>query len=322
MQNSLVKYGDGHQYEAQPIQEQAVHLLNMTDDPLGVVAAFSKIYEGAAITDLSRITDGEREKYFEDILKTKLDTPLEAVKLHFVLEGVSRSFTHQLVRQRTAVYGQESMRFAVKSDMANEVPTPPFIAALGKNDDRRVTWENAILNISNAYNFLVSNGVPAEEARGLAPHGILTRVHYVTDLRNLARVAGDRLCTQAQFEWRLVFLRIIKAIAEYTPDFSWIADIRAREHVEDEWEDSSRWQFQEIAQSSLFRPACYQVGHCPFNASFDRSCTIRERVEFFSKNGVPSSEWDEPVEIGNQLFPHSGIDPKEWLLDPAAARLQ
>jgi flavin-dependent thymidylate synthase len=319
---NIEKWADQAMFKAAPMEGgrdkrgniiPQVHLLWMTPDPLGAVAAMCRMYEGKPTYNLSDITDEERNHYWLQVQKTHLRAPLESVKLHFFIEGVTRSFTHQMVRQRTAVYAQESMRFAVKENMAEEISLPPSIAALKEDDPKRVKWDKAVIAISEAYNSLISAGIPAEDARGLAPHAITTRINYVTDLRNLSDHAGNRLCTQAQFEWRIVFLGIVNAIRNYVPN-----------HVSYAWANDNRWQFDTIASSDLFRPVCYQLNRCPFQASFDRSCTIRRRVEFFAQHGRPSSEWDKPyrADYGSEGYENiSGIDPAEWLLDPAAARM-
>jgi hypothetical protein len=147
---------------------------------------------------------------------------------------------------------------------------------------------NVVDGISRVYTALVNNGVPAEDARGLLPHAVLTRLNYKTNLRGLAEHAGNRLCTQAQFHWRVVLAQVVSAIRNhdslYRQGNAWVP---------------ADWQWKLIASSVLFRPVCYAVGHCPFAGSWDRGCTIRERVD--------SGRWDE-------------INEREWLLDPAAAR--
>jgi hypothetical protein len=89
----------------------------------------------------------------------------------------------------------------------------------------------------------------------------------------------------------MVFGQIVKAVSEY------------------DTESKHSWQFDMIAKSSLFRPVCFQLGKCPFKASFDRHCTIRDRVDVHEANGVPSSTW------GN-------IEVHEWLADPTSARIR
>jgi thymidylate synthase ThyX len=264
MTEEVVRWADDAQYHAAPIDPfggPKVFLLWMNPDPLGAIASMCRMYEGKPTYDLRSITKEERLHYWDQIQKTHLKAPLESVKLHFFIEGVDRALTHQMVRQRTAVYAQESLRFAVKERIVDEVNVPPSV----KNDDAMMKiWDGALMSIDAAYTAMVNSGIPAEDARGLLPHATLTRLHYITDLRNLAEHSGNRLCTQAQFVWRSVFLGIIKAIREYHPQHN---------------ANDQNWQNEIITGSGIFKPVCFQVGHCPFTASFDRGCTIRERVQ-------------------------------------------
>lgn len=321
--NEIRRWADEHQYDQESFTDDMwteetgvlprVHLLWMTPDPLGAVAAACRMYEGKATTDLSQITDEERESYWQDSQATHLKAPLEYVQFHFFIEGVDRAFTHQIVRQRTAVFAQESMRFAVVDELDRRTTLPPSLYGTrqsaedsllpnGESERNRAVWDDAIRHIQRAYDFLVNNGMPAEEARGLLPHATATRLNYDTNLRNLVDHAGNRLCTQAQFPWRLVFNQMAHAIRNY-----------GRGTAEE-------WQFDRLAD--LFKPVCYQLGKCPFKASFDRSCSIRDRVEDFAHLGVPPEQWDrgyghdDPTE--HPYVPP--IDDSEWMLDPAAAR--
>lgn len=300
------RWADSAMYESEPIEATdgpRVYLISMNIDPLGEIASACKMYRGEVVRDLADVTDTERYEYLAQIQKTKLQAPFEFVKFHFMIEGVTRAFTHQMVRQRTAVYAQESLRFAVKEDMPIALP-PSLMGSremsdiqvdidlggfdrMSDIDKNRFRWENALGRTRIAYEDMVNSGIPAEDARGLLPHNILTRLHYSTDLRALLDHAGNRLCTQAQFEWRLVFARIAEAIRDYATN------------------STNRWQFEEL--SKLFKPVCYQTGKCEFKANFDRSCSIRDRVDRHEFHGEPSSEWDD-------------IAPAEWLADPTAAR--
>lgn len=310
----IANFADVAMFQAEPIDVQAgpqVHLLWMTPDPLGAIAAACKMYKGEVVRDLSTVTDAERLEYLQQITKTKLKAPFEFVKFHFLIEGVTRSFTHQLVRQRTAVYAQESLRFAVKEDMP--VGLPPSLTGTDdaghqkegespfqtREEDMRVVWNAAVGNAEHAYNRLIALGMPAEDARGLLPHNILTRVHYSTDLRALLDHAGNRLCTQAQFEWRIVFSQIVEAIRNTGGATVNNANGRTRVYFADRLTD-------------LFAPVCYQTGKCEFKANFDRHCSIRSRVDIFERENVPSSRW------ADQEF--DSIHPAEWLLNPGAAR--
>jgi flavin-dependent thymidylate synthase len=358
----VVKWADEAMFVAEQMPEEAlakpqVHLLWMTPDPLGAMAAMNNMYEGTVSRSLADVTREEREQVLSDMQKTALKAPAEAVKFHFLIEGVTRGFTHQLVRQRTAVYAQESTRFATFGQEGQPVPVglPPSLhgtetvyddKGLPENrtreEDARLAWDSA-MDHRYAYRKMVDLGMPAEDARGLLPTNLLTRIHYVTDLRNLHAHAGLRLSTQAQFEWRTVWAGIIQAIRNYDPlrsvkkEVLRFADSRGGQTGETRrmldqlyWiSDSERWQYDAI--SELFRPICYYTGKCEFMGTADRYCSIRERVQLNHEVGRPPSEWHEPTTLGMpgsyqrsatrpELSRIPAIHPAEWLSDAAAAR--
>lgn len=325
--NELQKWADPAMFHAEEMPFDVnetgprVHLLSMTIDPLAAIAAACKMYKGEVVRSYADVTHAERHEYFEQVKNTKLKAPFEFVKFHFMIEGVTRSFTHQMVRQRTATFAQESLRFAVKDGIDEEVALPPSLAALPQDDPRVRVWRRGVNGVDDAYHALVEAGIPAEDARGLLPHNITTRLHYTTDLRSLQDHAGNRLCTQAQFEWRQVWVRIVEAIRTYRPHAAMLRSAtNTSEHFRSELEHvdaSDAWQYEAIAD--LFRPVCYLTGKCEFMADFDRACSIRDRVEANHQIGRPSSEWEQPWGSGGpgDIDP---IRPIEWLMDPGAAR--
>lgn len=345
---TVAKYVDEAMFTATPIDASSgpqVYLLNMTPDPLGAIAAACKGYEGQFVHDLSEITDEERSRYFEQVQKTHLRAPFEFVHFHFLIEGVTRGFTHQMVRQRTATYVQESTRFAVKEDMP--VGLPPSLAGtspmpIWHSADResgaqrqRVKWDRALRGMQRAYDQLIADGLPAEDARGLLPTNLLTRIQYRTDLKSLIEHGGNRLCTQAQFEWRTVFSKIVEAIRNnagwyYKPG-------QLPDGFPTRQSASLDWQLSKIAD--VFRPICYLTGKCEFKADFDRKCSIRARVDANAEVDRPSPKWSEEMDRveGNPIVSGVGpesvvrseagqpvfigaIRPAEWLLNPGAAR--
>jgi flavin-dependent thymidylate synthase len=302
----------------------AVTLLNATPDPLGSLAALQGIYTGRVVRSLSAVSDDDRRTAYAEVTKNKLQGPLEVVQFHFLVEGVTRSFTHQMVRERQAFFAQESMRFAVVDGEAwqDRVARPPGYDSW--TPLQRDDWDDAILNAENGYERLIESGIPAEDARGLMPHAMTTRLHWVTDLRGLLYVAGLRLCTQAQFEWRLVMAQVVKALRAYSTTSEHNVAGPGYQTLFDDW------QFNLIADS--LKPICYQEGKCGFKAKMDRPCTIRERVDANERIGRPSEEWALPFIAGGELG-HGGmpemsggvvevaaIHPYEWAADPSAAR--
>jgi flavin-dependent thymidylate synthase len=253
--------------------EPSVTLLSMTPQPLRIVAAAAQMYKGDPVMSPDDISQDMAEEWLRVILANNFDTPLEFVSFHFLIEGVTRAFTHQLVRQRTAAYVQESMRFAVKEGAAVEVALPPSIAVLKDDDPNRKIWDDTVARVGWAYNSLVNNGIPAEDARGLLPTNITTRIHYHTNLRNLRDHAGKRLCSQAQYEWKQVWAQIIQAILSY--------------------DDAGRGRWQQRAICRMFRPICYQTGKCEYPLPLGRYCSIRDRVDAHYAKGDKPDTWTD-----------------------------
>lgn len=328
MSGELIRKADAAQYAREAIPEEQrgqirVRLLNATPDPLGSIAALCAQYEGRVIRSLSEVTDEDRRKYVEDMGKTVLNGPLEAVQFHFQIEGVTRSLTHQMVRSRASFFAQESLRFAVpEGAWEDEIPLPPSLSNADPDGDSDASialrrWRTHMASSADTYAELLARGVPAEEARGVLPHDMPTRIHWVLDLRTLLAEAGKRTCTQAQFPWRLVFAGIANALREYGRD-------KYRPHSFDAAPDG--WQFKLIADK--LRPVCYQTGQCGFMAKFDRSCSIRERVDANARIGRDPQYWGTKwsgdfMEAGSGDYENLTINPindAEWAANPAAAR--
>lgn len=353
MTKEVQRWGDKAMYAAEPMQGNgpSVHLLTLTPDPLGAIAAACKMYKGEVVRSLSAVTDDERRGYFQQVQRTKLQAPFEFVQFHFLIEGVSRALTHQMVRQRTAAYAQESLRFAVKEDMPDECALPPSLAGtLGIGEEectcgagpstswhgqhepfckaneltanaeqqrQREIWDIALEEVGSAYSKLIDSGMPAEDARGLLPHAVTTRLHYTTNLRALLDHAGNRLCTQAQFEWRLLWARIVDAIRDYNPMMPVSRNAPDSLAGNLRWlGDQDGWQYELLA--NVFKPVCYLTGKCEFKANFDRHCAIRERVDENESEGRGSENWHKDYDNGRVFI--EAIQPVEWLLNPNAAR--
>jgi flavin-dependent thymidylate synthase len=276
-----------------------------------------RMYRGDPIYNMQEITDEQRTWAWEELSKTRLNTPLEGVQVKFMLEAVTRSFTHQLVRQRVgAYYVQESLRFAVKKGLANETALPPSISRTDEGPGK--IWQETVETIEAAYEGLVNAGIPAEDARGLLPHAVTTRVIYTTNLRSLFEHAGNRLCTQAQFEWRAVFMGMMKAMREFPGNQYYVpSSQRSKNDLNRVWRGDG-WQWDIIATPTpmTFAPICYKTGKCEFMSQLDRGCSIRERVQKFHEAGVESKHWGAAGWSPDQdLQP---IQPEEWMANPLA----
>lgn len=362
---AVAKWADKAMWTAEPSEAEKgtrAVLVSANPDPLGEMFALNQMYVGKAVSDLSTITDDQRRSILDDIKSTVLKMPLETIRLHFLIEGVHRGITHQMVRQRTAAYAQESMRFAVKEDLATAVALPPSLGgtlplaglvaqdlyqrqelglseidpynqaevdrherdvweramAKGGKQAWRLKWDRAVGVVSETYLDLVNDGMPAEDARGLTPTNVLTKLHYITNLRSFYDTMGMRVSDQAQYEWRHLIMAMVKAMREYGATQTYLADTSSEDGLAPgsiSRRKSSEWQFVALTEAIL--PVDFALGRRGFGSPFDRASRIGERVDAFAAMGVPSSRWLE----GAPEFNIPALRPEEWLLDPDSARI-
>ncbi len=117
---------------------------------------------------------------------------LEHASFSFAIEGISRACSHQLVRYRHARFSQQSQRYVSAKNA--EFITPPSISALGI----KVMPEE----VTDAYNALISLGVPKEDARYVLPNATATKLVMTMNARELRHFFSQRLCEKAQWEIR------------------------------------------------------------------------------------------------------------------------
>lgn len=163
--------------------------------------------------NITRVRAGQAE-YLDNILRQRHGSVLEHVSYSFVFHGVSRVFTHELVRHRpgTAV-SQESLRFVRLDDLPFWLPD---WAAADEELAARVTGELARLEELQqwmaAHFGLDRDGVTMAEKkartsfmRRLAPEGVATGLLWTANLRALRHVIAERTSPGAEEEIRLVF---------------------------------------------------------------------------------------------------------------------
>lgn len=175
-----------------------VTLISTTPDALDLLLS-TKNTRLTHSSDPSTWTEERRAEhlaYMRDTIKSSW----EFVDYVFQIDGVTRAFTHQLVRTRTGSYAQQAMR--VVDARAQPVDLPPSIE--GREDWLEV-WTEGVAAALGAYGDLIDAGAPAQDARGLLPTNITTSIMAKFNLRTLHEMAKLRLCTRTQGEYQDVF---------------------------------------------------------------------------------------------------------------------
>ena len=115
---------------------------------------------------------------------------LEHASFTFMISGVDRNLTLQLVRHRIASYSQESQRYV---DMSNNEFVYP--QAYGRE---ATLYEKSFYHSMKCYEDLIELGAAKEDARSVLPGACETRIVVTMNLRALAHFMNERLCMRAQ----------------------------------------------------------------------------------------------------------------------------
>jgi flavin-dependent thymidylate synthase len=136
----------------------------------------------------------------------------EFVDYTFLVEGVSRAFTHQMVRTRTASYAQQAMRVVDMSDFEY------VYTEKNKNDSAVMCRINDCLdNIKDAYRTLLKAGVAIEDARGILPTNIATNIVAKYNLRAFSQLVMSRSGGRVQDEYRNVVKAMVECVLKVHP---------------------------------------------------------------------------------------------------------
>lgn len=135
-----------------------------------------------------------------DYIAKTIRSSWEFVDITFQITDVTRAFTHQLVRTRTASYAQQAQRVVDMSEFGNLMPET--VEAIGEHAVEE--WNSVMRKIGHAYGYLQSLGVPNQDCRGLLPTNVLTNIMVKMNLRTLADLLGKRKNLRAQGEYGAV----------------------------------------------------------------------------------------------------------------------
>lgn len=122
------------------------------------------------------------------------DSVLEHVSMTFLITGISRACSHQLVRHRMASYTQKSQRYVKENG--------GFVFVQGMNDDMLKVYSDAMNNAYSAYKELIKLGMPKEDARYVLPNATTTSLYVTMNGRSIRHFLKLRLDKSAQWEIR------------------------------------------------------------------------------------------------------------------------
>lgn len=147
-----------------------------------------------------------------DYMANTIPSSWEFVDYVFLVEGVSRAYTHQQVRTRAASYAQQTMRVLNMNDF-DYVYTDR-----NKSNPMAMNVINDCLNqIKLAYARLIELDQPAEDARGILPTNIATNIVCKFNLRTFVDLAKARTGGRTQSEYQKVVNAMVDEVLRVHP---------------------------------------------------------------------------------------------------------
>jgi len=193
-----------------------VKLVNYTSDAknLLIFTKNTRLFDhDDSYNEVAKWPEEKKQEELDYMLKT-IKSSWEFIDYTFELSGVSRAFTHQFVRTRNASYAQQSLRVVSKDGF--DYVVPERLKQEGDEESLKVYRETMEL-INNKYEQLLSMGVPIEDARGVLPTNICTKIIGKFNLRTLHETARSRLSPRAQHEMRETFKLMVDEVVKVHP---------------------------------------------------------------------------------------------------------
>lgn len=205
-----------------------VTLINYTPHALETLIFTKSTRLKMAATGLEEIIGWPEERKLQEwaYMMGTIQSSWEFADYIFMIEDVTRAFTHQLVRHRVGTsFAQQAQRAVdmsgfdyIRTGALRHPDDPDKLSAAGVNgrpilDEYDITMQD----IRDSYEAMIHNGVPAQDARGILPTNICTNIVFKANLRTLHEMALKRLCVKAQGEFQDVFRAIRSEVVRVHP---------------------------------------------------------------------------------------------------------
>ncbi len=157
----------------------------------------------------------------------------EFVDYVFLVEGVSRAYTHQQVRTRAASYAQQTMR------VNNMAEFEYIFTERNRENPRAIERIRRVLQeIRLGYMELLQMGQATEDARGILPTNISTNIICKFNLRTMSELAKSRTGGRTQNEYITVVNAMVDAILYVHP---WAEQFLFANHERDYFDEIETW---------------------------------------------------------------------------------
>ena len=172
--------------------------------------------------------------FINNLLSKRDGSVFEHVNYGFVVTGVSRALTHELVRHRAGfAYSQRSQRFVDEAEAPFVLP-PALVEDRGGTEDARAILKEALESASATYKTLVvalEKALPKDlfpewrdrrkairqAARAVLPNATETKIFVTANVRAWRHFIEMRGASFADWEIRSLALKVLEILQEEAP---------------------------------------------------------------------------------------------------------
>jgi len=191
-----------------------VSLINYTQDAatLLLFTKNTRLTMTPGLINMIRCWDNEKKATELEYMANTIPSSWEFVDYVFLIEGVSRAYTHQQVRTRAGSYAQQTMRVLDMGEF-------DYVYTKRNEEDQHAKSliDQTLKNIKICYQRLIELGQPPEDARGILPTNIATNIVCKFNLRTMAELARSRTGGRTQNEYQDVINGMIDEVLKVHP---------------------------------------------------------------------------------------------------------
>lgn len=207
-----------------------VTLISITGNAEDVIEFAGRVCYRTGDSEVGSGLKRGRERFIRARIQQGHLSLLEHASATFLIEGISRACSHQLVRHRLASYSQESQRYVPQGD--EDAVMPPSVA---QNRDARTEFSFAMTVMREAYEKLLELGIPKEDARFILPNAMATRLVFTANFRELLHIFSLRITKEAQWEIRELCARMLAILWFRVPSVFQDEEVRVADNMPDLW---------------------------------------------------------------------------------------
>lgn len=192
-----------------------VTLINHTQDAenLLLFTKATRLTMSPGLLDEIRAKSHDEKLRELEYMANTIPSSWEFVDYVFLVEGVSRAYTHQQVRTRAASYAQQTMRVLDMGEFDYV-----YTDRIANHEGAKAIVDNVLDNIKAGYVALTKGlQLPAEDARGILPTNIATNIVCKFNLRTFVDLAKSRTGGRTQSEYQRVVNAMVDEVLRVHP---------------------------------------------------------------------------------------------------------